>query len=91
MTLSYLMVGIQLSSKIGAKGQVVIPKPIRKRLGVEPFSEIVFDLEEDKVIVKKKKNDLEILEEFFNAVQFKGKLPKNIDWDEEYYSQFEEK
>ncbi|PIN81956.1 hypothetical protein COV11_00425 [Candidatus Woesearchaeota archaeon CG10_big_fil_rev_8_21_14_0_10_30_7] len=88
---SYQMVGIKLFSRVGSKGQVVIPKPIRKQLGLDRDTEVVFDVIKDKIVLKKKQSDLEILEDFFNSLQFKGKLPKNIDWDEEYYSQFEEK
>ena len=82
------MVGILLRSKMGEKGQVVIPKPIRERLKLQPDSEVEFDVEEDKVVLKKKKSGLEAYEEFINAFP-KMKLPKHIDWDKEHYSQFE--
>lgn len=83
------MVGIQLTAKIGEKGQVVIPKPIREQLNIQPATEVVFDIEEEKIILKKKKNSIEIFDEFINAVKKKIKFPKEVNWDKEYYSQLE--
>ncbi len=35
--------------KVGPKGQVVIPQPLRKTLGIHAGSKIVFKLEEGKL------------------------------------------
>lgn len=85
------MVGLQLNAKVGEKGQVVIPKPIREQLSIHPDTEVVFDVEEEKIFLKKKYNSLNIFEDFINAVKKKKSSSKNIDWDKEYYSQFEQK
>ena len=82
------MVGIQLVSKVGEKGQVVIPKPIRERFNLKKNTELIFDLEDEKLILKKKENSLIIFEEFVNVFP-KRKFPKSVDWNKEYYSQFE--
>lgn len=39
--------------KITQKGQVTIPLPIRRRLGVRPGSEVEFIVEGDRVVVRK--------------------------------------
>ncbi len=78
---------LKLKSKVGPKGQVVIPKPIRDTLGFEPGEEVYFHMHENEVILEKKSGE-EILNEFINEVE-KKKPPKKIDWDELYYSQFE--
>ncbi|MDP3728540.1 MAG: AbrB/MazE/SpoVT family DNA-binding domain-containing protein [bacterium] len=82
------MVGIQLLSKVGERGQVVIPKPLREKLKIIPNSIVIFELEENKVTLKKSSEGLNILEEYVNGLKKKIKLPKNINWDEMYYSQF---
>jgi AbrB family looped-hinge helix DNA binding protein len=41
-----------MTSRVGAKGQVVIPKPLRDRLGIVPGDEIEFDLDGDAVLVE---------------------------------------
>ena len=81
------MVGILLRAKVGEKGQVVIPKPIREQLNIEKNTELEISLENKKIVMKKK-NDLDLLNELFNATP-KMKLPKHIDWDTLAYSQFQ--
>lgn len=82
------MVGIQLHSKVGEKGQVVIPKPIRDRFNIHPNTKLVFDVEEEKIILKKQIG-LKVFEDFINAVKKKKSFPEKVDWDKEYYSQFD--
>ncbi len=44
---------IEEEMKVGPKGQVVIPRTMRKALRIEPGSKILFTLEDDKLILKK--------------------------------------
>jgi len=44
---------IEKEMKVGPKGQVVIPRPMRKALKIEPGSKVLFRLEDDKLILKK--------------------------------------
>ena len=83
------MVGIQIGAKVGEKGQIVIPKPIREQFNIQSNTELVFDVEEGKIVLKKKKSGLDVFADFVNAVKKKKSFPKNTDWDGKYYSQFE--
>ena len=80
------MVGI--NTKVGEKGQLVIPKPIREQFNIHKDTEVVFDVEDEKITIKKKRKSLEVFEDFVNAVKKKREF-KHIDWDTEYYSQLD--
>jgi AbrB family looped-hinge helix DNA binding protein len=41
-----------MTHRIGAKGQVVIPKDLREQAGLHPGAEVEFSLEQDHVVVK---------------------------------------
>ena len=44
---------IEISMKIGPKGQVVIPKPLRNAFKMMPGTEVVFTVEGDKLMLSK--------------------------------------
>jgi AbrB family looped-hinge helix DNA binding protein len=44
---------IEEEMKVGPKGQVVIPRTMRKALKIEPGSKVLFRLEDDALILKK--------------------------------------
>ncbi|MCX6708187.1 MAG: AbrB/MazE/SpoVT family DNA-binding domain-containing protein [Candidatus Woesearchaeota archaeon] len=75
------MVSLRLTASVGEKGQVVIPKPVRDLLGITPHNEVVFSVQEDKVVLEKKDPKQAYLE-FIMAVKDKIKMPKKVDWDE---------
>ena len=78
---------LKLKSKIGPKGQVVIPKPVRDSFGLKPGGVVYFYTKKDEIMLQK--SDEEVLEEFFN--RFKDvEIPEDIDLDEVYHSQFED-
>jgi len=86
------MVGIEINAKMREKGQVVIPKPIRDQFGLKLGTDIVFEVDNDDIKIRKKKDDLEILQEFIDA--FKGynfKIPKDHDWNKDYDEEMEER
>jgi len=43
--------------KVGPKGQVVIPRALRKALKIHPGSKVVFKLERERLILEKKSID----------------------------------
>jgi AbrB family looped-hinge helix DNA binding protein len=43
---------MSMTSRVGPKGQVVIPKAMREQLGIAPGDEVDFTLEEDAVRVE---------------------------------------
>jgi AbrB family looped-hinge helix DNA binding protein len=44
---------LEKEMKVGSKGQVVIPRAMRKALKIESGSKVLFTLEDDKLILKK--------------------------------------
>jgi AbrB family looped-hinge helix DNA binding protein len=43
---------MQYSTSVTQKGQATIPAPIRKKLGIQPNTKIIFEIKEDEVIIK---------------------------------------
>jgi len=62
--------------KVGPKGQVVIPQPLRKTLGIHAGSKIVFKLEEGKLVLEKPAFDAVAA---FEKIAKKGPSVKKID------------
>ena len=49
-----------MTGRVGPKGQVVIPKAIRDRLGIAPGGEVVFIEEGDSVRVRRARSILDL-------------------------------
>jgi len=77
-----------IKREIGEKGQIVIPKDIREHLGLDIGVNITFEVDNNKVILKKADNANEIVEDFFNTPKINKKLTskelKKI-FEEQYY------
>lgn len=80
---------LELKAKIGTRGQVVIPKPIRELFQIHAGEDVFFSVSNDEILVRKGPG-MKILERLLNRVKNKSVEPKDIDWDLEYYSQFED-
>ncbi len=66
---------MKYQSKVGERGQVVIPKPIRDNLGLNKNSTIEFELKGTVVMLAPKNN----LEQFKRALdRYKGSLRKQF-------------
>lgn len=49
-----------ISKTVLAKGQLVIPKTIRDLLGINVGDELVIDVEDERIILSKKQNMLDV-------------------------------
>ena len=59
-----------VTAKITSKGQITLPKEVRKLLDVEKGSVVVFEKEDDKIVIKSAKT----LKEFRGILKGKGKM-----------------
>lgn len=67
---------IEEEMKVGPKGQVVIPRAMRKALKIEPGTKVIFTLEDDRLILKKPAFDAVAV---FRRVARSGKSVPEID------------
>ena len=65
---------IEEEMKVGPKGQVVIPRAMRKALKIEPGSKVSFRLEDDRLILRKPA---------FDAVAVFERIAKEINYNQE--------
>jgi AbrB family looped-hinge helix DNA binding protein len=83
------MVRIEFERKVGPKGQVVIPKEIRRIVGIRPDSKVFVTLEDEKIIITPKRVSLK---EFLSILPLeKRKKIKTKDFDEWYEEELEER
>lgn len=77
---------LRLNTKIGQRGQVVIPKSIRDAYNLRPGTVVNFSVEDDRIVVT---NPEGTLEAFVDAVE-KRPEPGSVDRDDEYYAQVDQ-
>ncbi len=82
------MVILRESMTVGLKGQIVIPAPFRKAIGIAPGMTVTVGLEEDRVVIEKQ--GLEIIEKF-RALAKRVNLKESIDADKDYDEAMEER
>src|SRR3989344_5928018 len=72
--------------EIGEKGQVVIPKDIREHLGLNIGVNIIFEVRDNEVVLKKEDDASKIVEDFFNTPKITNKefigVTSVLSWDE---------
>lgn len=56
-----------IKRSVGEKGQVVIPKDIRSHLGLRPGSEVVFEMKENEIVIKRPVDPKQFVEDFCNV------------------------
>ena len=70
---------LRLKSKLGPKGQAVIPKEIRDIMGIRPGSEVVFEVRGDEVVVKPLQ-DHSSVDELTQLIPRELKLSDDVDF-----------
>lgn len=65
--------------RVTQKGQVTIPREIRSILSIKTGDEIVFELDKDQVVLKKKPASVRNLKKYVGFLShLKGKKPEDI-------------
>ena len=65
---------------IGPKGQIVIPKEIREKLGIKEYSEVLVDVKGNAVIINKVTPESVSYTDFY-ASTYAKKLNQKVDLD----------
>lgn len=74
-----------MKAKVGSKGQVVIPKPIRDRMGINPSDIVLIDMEGDKAVIEVlHRNPIEVIREI--AQRF-GVKSSELIWGDRLYEE----
>lgn len=79
-----------IKREIGEKGQVVIPKDIRNHFGLDVGVNIIFEIKDEGVFIKKEGNNANFLKDFLNVPKIKKKLTIK-DLKKAYEKQYEER
>jgi AbrB family looped-hinge helix DNA binding protein len=58
-----------MTYKVGAKGQVVLPKELRERHGIQPGDEVTFDEREEAILVRRARSKEEILDDLVGMLR----------------------
>jgi len=80
---------MMMRREIGEKGQIVIPKDIRDCLGLDVGINVIFEVKNNAIIMKKENNE-GFLKDFLNVPKLKKKLAIQ-DLKKTYEEQYEER
>ena len=69
---------MEKKTTVGPKGEVVIPKEIREKIGIKEYSEVIVDILDDSVVIRKIKPESVSYVDFYSSTYSK-KLKKKID------------
>ena len=58
-----------MTHKVGPKGQVVLPKAMRDRLGIQPGDEVVFDDRDEEIVVRRARSKAEVLDDLVGMLR----------------------
>jgi AbrB family looped-hinge helix DNA binding protein len=74
---------VQEERKVDSKGQVVIPRAMRKALKIEPGSKVLFKLEGDKIILKRFFDAVAVFERIAKSGKSVSKIDPHSAYEEE--------
>ncbi len=83
---------MQQKTSVGPKGQIVIPKIFRQLEKISPGDDVILELEEDKIVLRKQEtyDTLRIMEQIAKSIAEKHKRIK-VDSDKDYEEMLEER
>lgn len=58
---------MEIERTISSKGQIVVPRDIRKSLGLKPGSEIVFEVLDGTIIIRVKRDPKSFVDDFLET------------------------
>jgi len=79
---------LEIKAKVGSRGQIVIPKPIREMFHIQPGENMFFRVEKKDIRIRKQEGK-KLLNDMIERIENKKAEPKNINWKKKYYSQFD--
>ena len=79
---------LEIKAKVGSRGQIVIPKPIREMFHIQPGENMYFRVEKKDIQIRKQEGK-NMLNDMLERIEKKKKEPRKINWKEKYYSQFD--
>ena len=83
------MVRMNIRRKLGQKGQLVIPKVVREFLGIKPGDEVVIEVREKEVLIKRGVDPERFVEDFCSLTG--RKLTKKVDLEKLLEREVEER
>jgi AbrB family looped-hinge helix DNA binding protein len=70
---------MRLRSRVGPKGQAVIPKEVREILGISPGDEVVFEVGKNEARIRPAEKSIGV-SELTRLIPVKDKLSKDVDF-----------
>lgn len=83
------MVRMNIRRKLGQKGQLVIPKVVREFLGIKPGDEVVIEVREKEVLIRRGVDPERFVEDFCSLTG--RKLTKKVDLEKLLEGEVEER
>lgn len=69
---------MEMKTTVGPKGQIIIPKEFRDKIGIKEYSEVIVDVVDDSVIINKIKPESVSYVDYYCATYSK-KLTQSVD------------